>query len=258
MMNSNLRKPHPGLLVSVRNATEAIAALAGGADVIDVKEPLRGALGSAEFDTISDVIRAVEGRVPVTMAMGELADLPNGTSPSRQFAIPNGVALFKIGLAGCGNLPNWRPRWRETVRTLMLGERPALPVAVLYADWRVANAPDPDDVLALAMDNGCPALLIDTWNKSAGNLFDHWPPASVGAFTDKVRSAGIAIVLAGSLAGPALREALQLAPNFVAVRTAACHGGRNGTVSAERVRALRCLIPVPARSQDPLLSVEIL
>ena len=33
------------LLVSVRDAAEAIDALAGGADLIDVKEPLAGSLG---------------------------------------------------------------------------------------------------------------------------------------------------------------------------------------------------------------------
>jgi len=35
----------PGLLVSVRSADEVDDALAGGADLIDVKEPSRGALG---------------------------------------------------------------------------------------------------------------------------------------------------------------------------------------------------------------------
>ena len=39
----------PGLLVSVRSAAEAITALEAGADVIDVKEPSRGALGAASF-----------------------------------------------------------------------------------------------------------------------------------------------------------------------------------------------------------------
>ena len=35
-----------GLLVSVRNAAEATEALAGGASIIDVKEPLAGPLGA--------------------------------------------------------------------------------------------------------------------------------------------------------------------------------------------------------------------
>ena len=35
--------------------------------------------------------------------------------------------------------------------------------------------PQPRDVLRAAVDLGCPALLVDTWDKSAGTLFDHWP-----------------------------------------------------------------------------------
>ena len=40
------------LLVSVRNGQEAEAALAGGAHVIDVKEPARGSLGRADETTL--------------------------------------------------------------------------------------------------------------------------------------------------------------------------------------------------------------
>ena len=49
------------LLVSVRSAAEAEAALTGGASVIDVKEPTRGALGRADDGVIADVIGAVAG-----------------------------------------------------------------------------------------------------------------------------------------------------------------------------------------------------
>ena len=47
----------PRLLVSVRDAVEAEAALAGGAHLIDVKEPARGALGRADDATIAAVVR---------------------------------------------------------------------------------------------------------------------------------------------------------------------------------------------------------
>ena len=36
------------LVISVRNVAEAIAAAAGGADLIDLKEPNRGALGRVD------------------------------------------------------------------------------------------------------------------------------------------------------------------------------------------------------------------
>src|SRR5260221_3008307 len=61
------RLASPRLLVSVRNAVEAEAALAGGCDVLDVKEPGRGAMGMADVSTIAAVlarIRATGSSVP--------------------------------------------------------------------------------------------------------------------------------------------------------------------------------------------------
>ena len=52
----------PQLLVSVRDATEAAAALHGGAGLIDVKEPARGPLGRADAATIAAVVQTVAGR----------------------------------------------------------------------------------------------------------------------------------------------------------------------------------------------------
>jgi len=40
------------LLVSVRDASEARAALAGGAGIIDAKEPLNGPLGAVSSDVL--------------------------------------------------------------------------------------------------------------------------------------------------------------------------------------------------------------
>ena len=42
------------LLVSVRSAAEALAALAGDADLIDVKEPAGGSLGSSRLQPNAD------------------------------------------------------------------------------------------------------------------------------------------------------------------------------------------------------------
>jgi uncharacterized protein (UPF0264 family) len=86
---------------------------------------------------------------------------------------------------------------------------------------------------------GCPALLVDTWDKSSGTLFDHWPVMELRSFINDVRSRGISIVLAGSLVGAAVKESARLGPDLIAVRTAACVGGRVGMISRERVRAIK-------------------
>jgi hypothetical protein len=235
------RRQRPGLLVSVRNAAEALAALAGGADVIDVKEPDRGPLGAADASTLAAVVRAVAGRLPVTAALGELIELIR----IKRQPICHGVSFFKIGLAGCRSLPNWRSHWRDAIAAVgpscREGPRaasPAAPAAVAYADWRVADAPEPEDVMQAALELGCPALLVDTWSKSTGSLFAHWPLEEVGKFVQSARSRGLHVVLAGSLETESLLAAAGLAPDLVAVRRAACDGGRQGTVSSHRVRAL--------------------
>lgn len=236
-----LRRGQPGLLVSVRNAEEALAALAGGADVIDVKEPRRGPLGAADVQIVAAAVRAVGGRAPVTAAAGELAErLPELANNSLQ-SMPAGVSLVKIGLAQCGNLSAWQFQWQRAIAALRDGNngRHALPVAVVYADWKAAAAPRPELIHSAALDIGCRVVLIDTWDKSAGNLFDHWPLDELKSYVYRVRCSGLAVVLAGSLSGANLLAAAELRPQLVAVRGAACDAGRNGTVSPDRVAVLR-------------------
>ncbi len=240
MTKLKLSNDTPGLLVSVRSAAEALSALAGGADVIDVKEPNRGSLGAADDETISAIVCAVNGRAPVSAALGELVDLSNSPNGDAARTIVGGVSLFKIGLARCAALDDWQTRWQHAVDRLASNSNSnPRAVAVVYADWRAAQSPSPRDVLRAAIQCGSPALLIDTWNKSGGTLFDHWPSADLQTFLADLRSHDISVVLAGSLTSQNAKTAARLVPDLVAVRTAACEGGRTGMVSEKKVRELK-------------------
>jgi uncharacterized protein (UPF0264 family) len=231
----------PRLLVSVRNAFEAVTALEAGADVIDVKEPDRGALGAADFDTIAAVVAAIDGRAPVTAALGELAEVRADSFRKSLSALPAGVSLFKFGLAGCGEMQQWQTLWETAIAGIQTSATglAAQPVAVVYADWRAARAPAPNLVLDAAVAAAAPVLLVDTFNKTAGNLFDHWPVDDLRDFISRVHEANLAIVLAGSLTGRAFADAVALGANLVAVRGAACEAGRQGNVSPDRVQSLK-------------------
>ncbi|MFN8706126.1 MAG: (5-formylfuran-3-yl)methyl phosphate synthase [Planctomyces sp.] len=66
----------PRLLVSVRNASEAISAWRGGADIIDLKEPQNGPLGAVSFAVPNDVLQSLRRlpsspRVLLSVALGE-------------------------------------------------------------------------------------------------------------------------------------------------------------------------------------------
>src|SRR5213082_3340205 len=94
------------LLVSVVSVEEARRALAGGADIIDVKDPNEGALGAPSPRTLSEVVREVGGRAPVSVALGDLPNLPH-------------TAALASSSSGCGERASWTAlsRWCAPSRT---------------------------------------------------------------------------------------------------------------------------------------------
>ena len=236
------------LLVSVRNATEAEVACAAGADLIDIKEPARGPLGAADAAVIEAVVAKLRGRLPVSVALGELtedAGLANDLAGRVQYA--------KFGLAGCHDLAAWLPRWRSAIRRLPRG---VVPVAVAYADWRRAAAPDPRKVLEQASRLGCGAILLDTFDKSRGPLTEHVDWKDLGAFISAAGARGLLSVVAGGLDVETIAHVLQLSPDYVAVRGAVCVGDRRGQLDATRVRRLAALVHRSQCSATPAIPAD--
>ncbi|HZW31702.1 MAG TPA: (5-formylfuran-3-yl)methyl phosphate synthase [Isosphaeraceae bacterium] len=228
------------LLVSVRSADEAQAAMAGGAAIIDVKEPSRGSLGMAEFSVWRAVRQAVPASMPISVALGELK------AWWRPVRLPPGcwseIAFRKLGLACAG--PDWRDRWRDLRERLDAGaaSRPgtlsAQPdwAAVVYLDWEAARAPEPDAIIreAAAIED-CAGVLFDTWDKSRRHDYD----ASWGQRIARVKASGRFVALAGSLDLEAIGRLRTLEPDVFAVRGAACRAGdRRGPIDPERVARL--------------------
>lgn len=227
-----------GLLVSVRNAAEAAAALAGGAAIIDIKEPHAGPLGAASAAVIAEIAQVVGQRKPWTMACGELLAGIDATVERIREAVAavSGAALppaaIKVGLAGMAHEP-----WRE--RLAAVHERlPAeiAQVAVVYADWKRVVAPAPADVIDAAASLGCTVLLVDTADKSAGGLLDSVPLTEIAGWVAAARRRGLAVALAGKIALPEIPAVMALVPDVVALRSAVCSNSRLGTVQTALVR----------------------
>jgi uncharacterized protein (UPF0264 family) len=232
------------LLVSVRNESEALEALAGGADVIDVKDPFAGSLGAPSVEQLQTVRQAIGGRVPLSAACGELPDLvPDASLSCERQAALRGYELVKLGLSGCARIADWRQRWARFI--MQLPDTLAV-VAVVYADYESAEAPCPADVVDAAGILGCRWLLIDTHCKSRGGLFEHWTGRALAEVTGWARQAGMRVALAGSLTCELVPRALGYEPDLIAVRGAACREGRMGVVTADRVRRLADQIASPA------------
>lgn len=235
----------PALLVSVRNADEAKAAVAGGADIIDIKEPLQGPLGMAEPAVIDDVIAAVSGRAPVSAALGEtcdwLRDAGATDSASVVPRLPTGLTFAKLGLAGLSRSSDWFTDWHR-VRSVFetAAGRPLPWVAVAYADADVAQAPPVGEIIAAAARTGCCGVLIDTWDKSGHGVLELIPTDELRSWRRLARERGLFFALAGRLRSDDLRRRSIRACNVVGIRSAACaDGDRTQMIAASRVAELR-------------------
>jgi uncharacterized protein (UPF0264 family) len=233
---------HTGLLVSVRSAEEAEAALAGGADLIDVKEPSRGSLGRADDETIAAVVRTVAGRKPVSAAMGELRRYAGALSNQN-------VAYGKWGLAGLGNYPErlWQRALEVPFLTRWGLASASRVVVVAYADWTRAEAPLPEVLSAYARREGY-GFLLDTFEKDGSTLLDWMPIPKIALLCRSCRNSGVPVALAGSLGVKEIEALRPLKPDWFGVRGAACRGGsREAGVDAERVRELVELLSLQTR-----------
>ncbi|MFM8735615.1 MAG: (5-formylfuran-3-yl)methyl phosphate synthase [Pirellulales bacterium] len=230
----------PGLLVSVRSAAEAVEAVAGGATIVDVKEPGQGSLGRADPGTTADVIRVVGPRAACTLACGELADGPAAiidhlrAVADRVGAGGGRPAAIKAGPAGLDR-EAWRQAFAAVAAALPAGIEA---VAVAYADWETCGAADPGFLIDAAAACGATAILIDTCDKTGPGLLQRHPAGRVGEWVAKARASGMLVALAGRLTPADVAVARCLAPDVVGVRSAACVGGRLGRVDREHVGRL--------------------
>lgn len=229
-MNSTV----PKLLVSVRDAVEAVLAVQANVAIVDVKEPNRGALGCVDMAQLEAICNVVGGRLPVSVALGELLDQRCWDVAT----IPPTVTFAKLGLAGCNSHADWRARWQRQVALLPPKTRP---VAVVYADSE-AGAPPVPEVIHTAEKLACAAVLLDTYDKRQGRLLDHWRMEQISEFVGEVHRRRMISVVAGGLSLADLPCVLPASPRLIGVRGAVCRGTRTGEISfdllAEFARAL--------------------
>ena len=238
----------PLLLVSVRSPEEANAALRGGADILDVKEPRRGSLGMADIEVIAAIARQLADSnhdqtpratfIPLSVALGEVHDWRDARSIP---PLPESVTFAKLGLSHLAPHNNWSDEWLrvrhsfEERRTARLNW-----VAVAYADADAATSPPIDDVLTAAIDTNCSGLLIDTFTKTGLTLTDCCDLTSLAQLAERCHSAGLFLALAGRLTRESLPTLSRIPADVFAIRSAACEAAeREGRVTEPAVADFR-------------------
>jgi len=226
------------LLVSVVDADEARIAADAGADIVDVKNPAEGSLGAPAPAVIAAVRAAVPAELPVSVAIGDMPNLPGTAALAALGAAGSGAAFVKAGL--------WGVSTEADAVALLRAIKDAVPeaivVAAAYADARrVAHAPLAPELLPrVASAAGVGVCLLDTAVKDGRGLLEWLDPGALASLVGEAHDAGLDVALAGALRAEDLPIVRATGADIAGVRSAACSdGARTGPLDAARVRVLK-------------------
>ena len=227
------------LLVSVVDAEEAALAVAGGVDIVDVKNPAEGSLGAPAPGVIAAVRDVVPAELPLSAALGDLPCLPGTAALTALGAARSGAAYVKLGLWGFGGTEDAVAALRAA-REAVDGE--AEVVAVAYADAeRVSRRPlAPSELVGAARAAGLSGCLIDTAVKDGRGLLSWLGVDALSELVAEAHGAGLELALAGELRAEELVAVVGTGADIVGVRSAACRDGRRtAALDPSRIAALR-------------------
>ncbi len=252
-------------LASVTTAAEARVAVAGGADIIDCKDPLTGALGALPVQTVRCIRDAVGEACPVSATIGDLAGPVEAVADAARAMAATDIDYVKVGFFPQGNaqatiaalgaaFPSPVRRGARGRLSVTNGVIVAAGPAVAHASSAAAashTAPrligllfadqEPDFGLIDAMARaGFAGVMLDTAEKTAGSLPQVIPRFRLSLFVREARRCGLMAGLAGALRLPHIGVLTPLAPDVLGFRGALCRDAdRTSALDARAVAAVR-------------------
>jgi dihydroneopterin aldolase len=221
------------MLASVRSLDEALIALDGGADLIDLKEPSRGALGALDHAAVRICVQAIGGRRPVSATIGDLPSMdPQSMTAAVERMAATGVDFIKIGFFS-------HPQAFDCANALSKLASRARLVAVLFADETYDLA-----LVDELAGNGFSGAMLDTAHKTGKTLRDWRTENELEEFVTRGRNRQLLTGLAGSLRREDIPQFLAIGPDYLGFRGALCRNGNRGQVlDQEAFAAIRAAIP---------------
>ncbi len=217
-----------GMLASVNSLEEAELVMEAKADIIDLKEPKAGSLGSLPVTLVKEVVSALNGRCLTSATIGDLPMQPELIFSATQAMAETGVDYVKIGIFPNGDLSAVLDNLSSVAIQFQL-------IAVLFADTH----PDLEiiDKIKAAAFSG---VMLDTLDKSKGSLTRIMSLSEIKQFVKYAKSRQLICGLAGSLGAEDIALLFPLQPDYLGFRGALCDKhDRKGLINALEVRKIR-------------------
>ena len=219
------------LLASVRSADEARTALAAPVDLIDLKEPGRGALGALDIEVVHEIVALCAGQRPLSATVGNLPPDPQAAAA--------GVNYVKIGFFDAAYLETCAGALAPLARRYRL-------IGVLFAD-RLQHFDGPARLLKYA---GFTGVMIDTADKSRGSVRTYAEDEALRRFVAAAHELSLLCGIAGSLTLNDIATVAAFGADYLGFRTALCESGkRDGKICTKAIaEAARKMGKLPVKA----------
>lgn len=221
-----------GMLVSVMNLEEAALAIQSSPDILDMKNPIQGALGALSVTEVSEIVAFVNGRAVTSATVGDLPMDPDHLVPAVEAMAESGVDIVKVGFFQQGNLmgcikalSHFKPRGVHIVAVMMADQLQDL------------------NLIQPMSEAGFLGVMLDTAEKTGQSLTDYMSLLDIAEFIRVSGAVGLKTGLAGSLKSAHVPVLTPLMPDYLGFRGAVCaQGSRIMGLDKFKIDALRGLL----------------
>lgn len=200
-----------GMLASVNGLEEALLIQDYPVDIIDLKQPARGALGALALDDVTQIVTKLGHNKLISATIGDLPMQPDLVFAAAYAMADTGVDYVKIGFFPDGD-------WQGCIDLLAtLAAQDISLIAVLFADTRPDLA-----IIQSLKQTGFKGVMLDTMDKTLGSLTQIMTQTELTEFVSQARRADLLTGLAGSLSQADIAGLLPLQADYLGFRGALC------------------------------------
>lgn len=224
------------VLVSPMSVAEALEAIEGGADIIDVKNPAEGSLG-ANFPWVIKEISEIAKKhgKEISATTGDLPFKPGTASLAALGAAVAGADYIKVGLYGVKNAEEAYEMMSGVVKAVKDYDPSKKVVAAGYGDHYRISSVSPLDLPEVVARVGADIVMVDTAIKDGTSLFDHMSVDDIKKFVNLAKDNGLMVALAGNIGWSHIEMLKTISPDIIGVRSIVCEGDRSSMIKRELV-----------------------
>ncbi len=228
-------------LASVQSLEEAQQLLPVLPDILDMKDPSKGALGALDVETVGQIVDLIAGRCQTSATIGDLPMNAELISQAMIDMATSGVDYVKIGLFSATHLEQCIAKLEPSIKAL------STPViAVLFVDKEADIA-----LLPLLKASGFHGVMIDTAIKKGQHLRAHWSALKLNRFVQQAQQQDLLCGLAGALRCKDIPSLSQHGADYLGFRSALCQQqNRTSEIDLKLVKEVQRAIKITEIEQQ--------